>query len=55
MGLVSEDSHPDWQVLQALGVSGFALKPPAPDVLLFSVRRVLAEVQRERDGAEVTA
>ena len=50
MALVAEDGHPDWQMLQALGVSGFALKPPAPDVLLFSVRRVLADALRERDA-----
>lgn len=55
MALVSEGGHPDWQVLQALGVSGFALKPPASEVLVFSVRRVLADVQREREreGAEM--
>ena len=50
LALVSEDGHPDWQVLQALGVSGFALKPPMPEVMLFSVRRVLADVQRAREA-----
>ncbi|MBK6578935.1 MAG: protein kinase [Sandaracinaceae bacterium] len=54
MALVAEDGHPDWQMLQALGVSGFALKPPAADVLLFSMRRVLADAQRERDAEAVS-
>ena len=31
----------DWQVLHGLGVTGFHIKPIAPDVLVHALRRAL--------------
>ncbi|MCA9536634.1 MAG: protein kinase [Myxococcales bacterium] len=53
LAIAREDSHPDWQMLQAVGIREVVLSPLAPDVLRYSVRRLLTEALR--DGAAVAS
>jgi serine/threonine-protein kinase len=50
MAIVREGSHPDWQMLQAVEISDFVLSPLVPDLLRYSVHRLLTEALAEGLG-----